>query len=165
MNSNILMFWLPGHCCKNSHLSWLLSGLFEAVPQRYLRSCLPGLKSSESLPNKTSFSTFRLCVFFQSTATRRHSEGDGKGKGWLNCLALTCRKMTNEQVIIKEKNTDFLRQHEPMNAWKAEKLPISQIFAKWEFPAIWIFCLIDLNQIWITHLKKKGNQQHLILIE
>lgn len=96
-------------------------------------------------------------LFFSVDSQKEALWGRWEREGLTELLSLvqTCRKVTNEQVIVKEKNTNFLRQHEPMNEWKVEKLPISQIFAKWEFPAIWIFCLIDLNQIWITHLKKK----------
>ena len=40
INSNLLIFPLPGHCCKNSCISWLLPYLFWTVPQSYLRSCV-----------------------------------------------------------------------------------------------------------------------------
>ena len=38
--NNLLMFWLPALCCKNSQTSWL----FKAVPQSDLRLLSPGLK-------------------------------------------------------------------------------------------------------------------------
>ena len=38
--NNLLMFWLPALCCKNSHTFWL----FKAVPQSDLRLLSPGLK-------------------------------------------------------------------------------------------------------------------------
>ena len=57
------MFWLLGFCCKTSILPWLLPDFFGAAPQSNLR--LPsGLKSSENSPNKTWFSTLRLCIYF-----------------------------------------------------------------------------------------------------
>ena len=40
---NLLMFQLLVLVAKNSHISWLLLYLFGAVPQRYLRVCLPDL--------------------------------------------------------------------------------------------------------------------------
>lgn len=46
---------------------------------------------------------------------------------------------------------------------KVEKLPISQISAKLKSLAIWIFCLINLNQIWINNFFQ--NHQHFILIK
>ena len=39
--NNLLMFWLPALCCKNSHTSWL----FRAVAQCDLRLLSPGLKA------------------------------------------------------------------------------------------------------------------------
>ena len=32
-NSNVLMFWPPGLCCKNAHISWFPLYLFGAVPE------------------------------------------------------------------------------------------------------------------------------------
>ena len=55
-------------------MSYLLLYLFGAVPQSYLRSCLLGLKSLGILPNKTYFSTLRLCISFQSIARLVSSE-------------------------------------------------------------------------------------------
>ena len=43
VNSNLLMFQLPGFCCKNSHIAWLLPYLFRMVPQRCLKGWLLGL--------------------------------------------------------------------------------------------------------------------------
>ena len=40
INSNLLMFQLPGLCCKNSYISWLPSCLFGAVSKSYLKSKL-----------------------------------------------------------------------------------------------------------------------------
>ena len=45
INSNLLMFLLPGLCCKNSYISWLTPSpsspcLFGAVSQSYLRCCV-----------------------------------------------------------------------------------------------------------------------------
>ena len=42
-NNNLLMFWPPELFCKSSYISWFLTYLFGAVPQSYLRDCLPGL--------------------------------------------------------------------------------------------------------------------------
>ena len=63
-NLNVLMFQLPGICCKTPYTFWFPSYIFGAVSQSYSRSCLRGLKSSESPPNKTWFSNFRLRFFF-----------------------------------------------------------------------------------------------------
>ena len=43
VNNNLLMFRLPGLCCKNSYIPWLPPCLFGAVPQSYLRCCDLGL--------------------------------------------------------------------------------------------------------------------------
>ena len=54
INNNLLKSWLPGLCCKNSHIYWLLSHLFAAVSQSSLRSYLiPGLSLQFCKPNKT----------------------------------------------------------------------------------------------------------------
>ena len=53
INSNLLMFWPLGLCCKNSHIPWLLPSLFRSVPQSYLRGCLPGLSPQFCPPNRT----------------------------------------------------------------------------------------------------------------
>ena len=64
INSNLLIFRLPGFCCK-SYISWILPYLFRAASPSELSERLPaGLKSSASLRNKTQFSTFRWCFFF-----------------------------------------------------------------------------------------------------
>ena len=42
INSNLLIFWFSGLCCKNSYISCLPSSLFGAVLQSYLRCCVPG---------------------------------------------------------------------------------------------------------------------------
>ena len=65
-SSHLLMFRLPGLCCRNTCVSWLLPDLFGAVPPSCLRRCPPALKSSATLLNTTKFSTFRLCFFFFS---------------------------------------------------------------------------------------------------
>ena len=59
INSNLLMFRLPGLCCKNSYIYWIPAPtppptpcLFGAVSQSYLRCYVLGLKSSECPPNK-----------------------------------------------------------------------------------------------------------------
>ena len=55
INSNSLKSWLPGLCCKNSHISWLLPHLFAAVSQSFLRSYLiPGFSLEFCKPNKTT---------------------------------------------------------------------------------------------------------------
>ena len=55
INSNLLKSWLPGLCCKNSHISWLLPHLFAAVSQSFLRSYLiPGFSLQFCKPNKTT---------------------------------------------------------------------------------------------------------------
>ena len=81
-NSNLLMFCLPGLCCKTPCLSWLLPYLFAAISQRYPRGCVPGLTPQFYLPNKIEFSTFLGCVcvcvcvcVFQSTLVM-HWEGN-----------------------------------------------------------------------------------------
>ena len=43
-NSNLLMFQLPGFCCKSCYMYCFLTYLFGAVPQSYLRGCLLGLR-------------------------------------------------------------------------------------------------------------------------
>ena len=54
INSNLLKSWLPGLCCKNSPISWLLPHLFAAVSQSFLRSYLiPGFSLQFCKPNKT----------------------------------------------------------------------------------------------------------------
>ena len=53
---------------KNSYISQLYPYLFGAVPQSYLRCCLPGLKSSEYLLSKTN-SQLSGCAFFFSVDT------------------------------------------------------------------------------------------------
>ena len=42
INSNLLMFWLPGVCWKNSYVSSLPPYLLGAALQSYLRCCVPG---------------------------------------------------------------------------------------------------------------------------
>ena len=59
---NLLIFQLPGFCCKCPHISWLLPCLWSS-PSGHLRGCLLGLCPQLCLPNKTQFSTFRLCIF------------------------------------------------------------------------------------------------------
>ena len=53
INCNLLMFLLPGLCCKNSCISWLSPCLFTAASQSYLRCCVLGLSPQFCLPNKT----------------------------------------------------------------------------------------------------------------
>lgn len=43
INRNLLLFWLPGLCCRNPYGFWLLPFFFRAVPQSYLRSYILGL--------------------------------------------------------------------------------------------------------------------------
>ena len=43
INNNLLKFWLPGLCCKHSCISWPPLYFLGAVPQSYLRFCVPGL--------------------------------------------------------------------------------------------------------------------------
>ena len=70
INSNLLKFQVPGLCCKDSYMPWLLPYIFRAVPQSYPRDCVLGLSPQFCPPNKTYFSPFRLCFFFfQSTPT------------------------------------------------------------------------------------------------
>ena len=59
---NLLIFQLPGFCCKCPHISWLLPCLWSS-PSEHLRGCLLGLCPQLCLPDKTQFSTFRLCIF------------------------------------------------------------------------------------------------------
>ena len=50
INSNLLMLWLAGFCCKNSYISCLLRYLLGADPWSYLWAT--GFKSSASRLNK-----------------------------------------------------------------------------------------------------------------
>ena len=61
INSDLVIFPLPGLCCKNSYISWLLPYLFGAV---LMRGCILGLSSQFCLSKKVWFSTFRLWFFF-----------------------------------------------------------------------------------------------------
>lgn len=56
-----------------------LSYLSRAVPQSFFRSSHPALKSSETPPNKTVFSTFRVFIFFINNG-QFASMIPGKGK-------------------------------------------------------------------------------------
>ena len=62
ISSNLLIFDYLGFLQKFLYIPYL----FGTVPQSYLRSYILGLSLSKA-PNKTQFSTFRLCIFFQST--------------------------------------------------------------------------------------------------
>ena len=53
INSNLLKFQVPGLCCKDSYMPWLLPYIFRAVPQSYPRDCVLGLSPQFCLPNKT----------------------------------------------------------------------------------------------------------------
>ena len=53
INSNLLIFWLPDLCCKNSCISKPLPSLLGPVSQRYLREYVLGLSPQFSLPDKT----------------------------------------------------------------------------------------------------------------
>ena len=53
INSNLLMFWPPGLCCKTSCTSWLLCYFLGAAPQSCLRGCVLGLSPQFCPPNKT----------------------------------------------------------------------------------------------------------------
>ena len=64
INSNLLMFQLPGLCDKSPYRSWLLPYLLGAAHQSHVRGCVLGLSPQFCLPNKTFFSTFRLRLFF-----------------------------------------------------------------------------------------------------
>ena len=61
-DGDLLMFWLPGHYCKNSYISWILSYLFWTVSQSYLRGWVLGLNPQFCLPNKIWFSALG-CAF------------------------------------------------------------------------------------------------------
>ena len=62
INCNLLMLWLLGLCCKNSHMALPLP--FWSSPLSYLRGYLLGLSPQFCLPDKTYFSMFALCIFF-----------------------------------------------------------------------------------------------------
>ena len=63
------MIWLPGPCCKNSHI--LAPPLhLQSSPSEPSQRLSSRQGSSESPPKKTQFSTFRLCIFLQSTKVR-----------------------------------------------------------------------------------------------
>ena len=62
ISSNILMFWLLGPCCKTSYILAPPLPLWSSLSELSEMLC-PGLKSQFCLPNKTQFSTFRLCFF------------------------------------------------------------------------------------------------------
>ena len=47
INSNHLMFWLPGFGGINIYISWLLSCLFRTISQELFKMLYPGLKSSD----------------------------------------------------------------------------------------------------------------------
>ena len=49
IDCNLLMFWPPGLCCKNSYISWLSP----LSLQSYLRFCVRGLSPQFCPPNKT----------------------------------------------------------------------------------------------------------------
>lgn len=57
------MFWLPGVCCQDAYISWLLTYLFGTVSPGLSERLPPGLKSSVSPLSKTSPSLL-LCAFF-----------------------------------------------------------------------------------------------------
>ena len=71
-NSNLLMFQLPGCCCKNSYLPWLLAYLFGAVPQSYLRGCIPAyiLSFVHQIKHNSQLFSCALFFFFQLTLGR-----------------------------------------------------------------------------------------------
>ena len=63
MKSHLLMFQLPGFCCKSSYISWLLPYLFGAIPQSYV-SVLGLSPQKVCLTKHNSQLTFRLWFFF-----------------------------------------------------------------------------------------------------
>ena len=73
INSNLLIFWLPDFCCENSCISWPLPYLFRAVPQSYLRDCLPGISPQQIFRIKRSFQILGYAFFF-SVNTSSFSE-------------------------------------------------------------------------------------------
>ena len=59
----LFLFFSPS---KKFYISWLHPYLFGTVPQSYLRGCFLAIAFTNAF-NKTQFSTFRLCIFFQLT--------------------------------------------------------------------------------------------------
>ena len=64
VNSALLMFRLYGLSCKTPIYPSSSLTFSEQSLRATLKDCPLGLKFSESPPNKTKFSTFRLCIFF-----------------------------------------------------------------------------------------------------
>ena len=63
INRHLLIFPLPGFCCKNSYICWLLPYLFGVVPQSYVSGL--GLSPQKvCLIKCNSQLTFRLWFFF-----------------------------------------------------------------------------------------------------
>ena len=63
-SGNILMFQLPGLCYKHPHISWLLPYLFGALPQGYLRGCLPALSPQKVCQIKHNSKLLGSAFFF-----------------------------------------------------------------------------------------------------
>ena len=63
MNSSLLMFYLPGFCCENSSISWLLPYIIGAIPQSYMRGCNPSW--SPQKVHQIKYNSQHLdCAFF-----------------------------------------------------------------------------------------------------
>ena len=65
LTRHLLMLQVPGLCSKNSYILQLLLYLFGAVPQSYLRYCVPGLSPQFYLPNKNNSQLLRVRICFQ----------------------------------------------------------------------------------------------------
>ena len=72
INSNLLLFWPPGFCCKNSYISWLFPHLFGAVSQSYRRDCHLGLSPQQIRQMKPNSQLLGCAFFFQSTLQMRN---------------------------------------------------------------------------------------------
>ena len=66
INSNLLIVWLLGLCCKNSYFPLYSRSSLTCCEQSksIWNAASQRLESSKSLPNQTQFSTFRPSIFF-----------------------------------------------------------------------------------------------------
>ena len=63
INSNLLIFLLPGLCCKNACISWLPCLSLQSNPSEHLRGCVLGLSPQNVLQIKHN-SQLLGCAFF-----------------------------------------------------------------------------------------------------
>ena len=66
-NNKLLLFWLPGLCCRNSYISWVPLCLFGVISQSDLRCYVCSLSPQFCQLTDNNFQLVNCTFFFQLT--------------------------------------------------------------------------------------------------